>query len=38
VVEEPESLEAMKSGKMRLDFIKHHNALWYETLKKEGVK
>lgn len=38
VVEEPESLEAMKSGKMSLDFIKHHNALWYETLKQEGIK
>ncbi len=36
VVEEPESLEAMKSGNINVDFIKHHNALWYEELKQEG--
>jgi len=36
VVEEPESLEAMKSGNVDVDFIKHHNALWYEELKQEG--
>jgi len=36
VVEEPESLEAMKSGNVSLEFVKHHNELWYEELKKEG--
>jgi len=36
VVEERESLETMKSGYAEVDFIKHHNALWYEELKKEG--
>lgn len=36
VVEERECLEAMKSGKINVDFIKHHNALWYEELKQEG--
>ena len=36
VVEERESLEAMKSGKLDVGFIKHHSPLWYEELKKEG--
>ncbi|MCK5877033.1 MAG: cytochrome b/b6 domain-containing protein [Candidatus Marithrix sp.] len=36
VIEEPESLEAMKSGNINVDFVKHHNALWYEELKQEG--
>jgi formate dehydrogenase subunit gamma len=36
VIEERESLEAMKSGNVSVDFIKHHNALWYEELKQEG--
>jgi formate dehydrogenase subunit gamma len=36
LVEERESLEAMKSGKISVDFLKHHNALWYEELKQEG--
>lgn len=36
VVEEPESLEAMKSGDLEVDFIKHHNPLWYEELKQQG--
>lgn len=36
LVEERESLEAMKSGNCSVEFIKHHNALWYEELKQEG--
>jgi formate dehydrogenase subunit gamma len=36
VVEEPESLETMKSGNAEIAFIQHHNPLWYESLKKEG--
>ena len=36
VIEERESLEAMKSGNVSVDFIKHHNALWYDELKQEG--
>ncbi len=36
VVEEPECLETMKSGNVSVEFIKHHNALWYEELKQEG--
>ncbi len=36
VVEERESLEAMKSGNVSVEFIKHHNALWYEELKQAG--
>jgi formate dehydrogenase subunit gamma len=36
LIEEPECLEAMKSGDISVDFIKHHNALWYEELKQEG--
>jgi len=36
VVEERECLEAMKSGDISVDFIKHHNLLWYEELKQEG--
>jgi len=36
VVEERESLETMKSGYAEVDFIKHHNPLWYEALKREG--
>ena len=36
VVEEPESLQTMKSGEAEIAFIKHHNPLWYEELKAEG--
>lgn len=36
VIEERESLEAMKSGNVSIDFIKHHNELWYEELKAQG--
>jgi len=36
LIEEPECLEAMKSGEISVDFIKHHNALWYEELKQSG--
>ncbi len=36
VVEERESLEAMKSGNVSVEFIKHHNELWYAELEKEG--
>jgi len=36
VVEEPESLEAMKSGELPVDFIKHHNPKWYEELVEKG--
>jgi len=36
VVEERESLEAMKSGNVSIAFIKHHNQLWYEELKAAG--
>lgn len=35
-VEERESLETMKSGYAEVDFIKHHNPLWYEELKRNG--
>ena len=36
IIEEPECLEAMKSGKIEVNFIKHHNELWYQQLKQEG--
>lgn len=36
VVEERESLESMKTGYASVDFIHHHNPLWYEQLKREG--
>lgn len=36
LVEERESLEAMKSGNVSVEFIKHHNELWYDELKQEG--
>ncbi|TGO02337.1 formate dehydrogenase, partial [Candidatus Thiomargarita nelsonii] len=36
IVEEPECLEAMKSGDISVDFVKHHNTLWYDELKQEG--
>ncbi len=36
IIEEPECLEAMKSGNISVDFIKHHNTLWYEELKQDG--
>ncbi len=36
VVEERESLETMKSGYASVDFIRHHNPLWYEELKRTG--
>lgn len=36
VVEERESLEGMKSGYASVEFIHHHNPLWYEQLKREG--
>jgi formate dehydrogenase subunit gamma len=36
LIEERESLEAMKSGEVSVAFIKHHNELWYEELKQEG--
>ncbi|MCK5716093.1 MAG: cytochrome b/b6 domain-containing protein [Thiomargarita sp.] len=36
IIEERECLEAMKSGDISVDFVKHHNILWYEQLKKEG--
>jgi formate dehydrogenase subunit gamma len=36
VVEEPESLETMKSGEAEVAFIKHHNPLWYAELEREG--
>lgn len=36
VVEERESLETMKSGYASVEFIKHHNPLWYEELKRTG--
>jgi formate dehydrogenase subunit gamma len=36
IVEEPECMEAMKSGYIDVDFLKHHNKLWYDELKQEG--
>ncbi len=36
VIEEPESLEAMKSGHLDVEFLKHHNPRWYEELKQQG--
>lgn len=36
LVEERESLETMKTGYAEVDFIKHHNPLWYEELKRRG--
>ncbi len=36
LVEEPECMDAMKSGHANVEFIKHHNALWYDELKQEG--
>lgn len=36
LVEERESLETMKSGYASVEFIKHHNPLWYQELKREG--
>ncbi len=36
VVEERESLETMKTGYASVEFIKHHNPLWYEELKRSG--
>ncbi|OQX16609.1 MAG: formate dehydrogenase [Thiothrix lacustris] len=36
VVEEPESLEGMKSGNAEVAFIQHHNPLWYAELKRDG--
>ncbi len=36
LVEERKSLETMKSGYASVEFIKHHNPLWYQELKREG--
>jgi formate dehydrogenase subunit gamma len=36
LVEEPESLESMKSGHLPVDFIRHHNPLWHEELRRIG--
>ncbi len=36
VVEEREALESMKSGQLPVDFIRHHNPLWYEELHRSG--
>lgn len=36
LVEEPESLESMKSGRLPVDFIRHHNPLWHEELRRSG--
>lgn len=36
LVEERESLETMRSGHAPVEFIKHHNPLWYQELKREG--
>lgn len=36
VVEERESLESMKSGYLPVDFIRHHNPLWHEALRRSG--
>ncbi len=35
-IEEPESLEGMKSGYLNTTFIKHHNSLWHDELKQQG--
>jgi formate dehydrogenase subunit gamma len=36
LVEEPESLEAMKSGYLDEEYIKHHSPAWHEELKQQG--
>ncbi len=36
MIEEPKSLEGMKSGYLEVEFIKHHNPMWYEDLKQHG--
>ncbi len=36
MVEEPMSMEGMKTGYLETDFIKHHNPEWYEELKQQG--
>jgi len=36
LVEDPESLEAMKSGYLGKEYVKHHCPGWYEDLKKQG--
>jgi len=36
LVEEPESLEAMKSGYLEEGYVKHHCPAWYEELKQQG--
>ena len=36
LVEEPQSLEGMKSGRLPVGYIRHGHALWYEELRREG--
>ena len=36
LVEEPQSLEGMRSGRLPADYIRHGHVLWYEELKREG--
>jgi formate dehydrogenase subunit gamma len=36
LVEEPQSLESMRSGRLSADYIRHGHALWYEELRREG--
>jgi formate dehydrogenase subunit gamma len=36
MVEEPESMEGMKSGYLNAEFIQHHSPAWYAELKQQG--
>ncbi len=36
LIEEPDSMEGMKSGYLETEYIKHHSPLWYEELKQQG--
>ena len=36
LIEEPESLEAMKSGYLDPEYVKHHCPAWYDELKQQG--
>lgn len=36
LIEIPEAMEAVKSGYLDAEFVKHHNPGWYEELKEKG--
>ncbi|MCP4996551.1 MAG: formate dehydrogenase, partial [Gammaproteobacteria bacterium] len=36
LVEIPEAMEAVKSGYLDTEFVKHHNPGWYAELKEKG--